>query len=321
MTYVRYQFTNIDPRFPEGKELIYHVTSRVAMDQPLLGEEARDEFLKQMKIGAKFSNIRILAYVIMPNHFHLLLAVPVPPVVALAEKEFFQRLRPLLTRDALADLRSEWKTASQKKRRALQQPYLDRMHSLAEFMKNLVQRITRFINRELGRRGTLWQTRFRSALIEQGLATRAVAAYLHVNPVRAGLVEAPGEYRWSSFEKTRKADRALAMQASIIILNKRDPVPTAAVKSLESALAEMKVKMNEEELALAEAVSETIRHFTDGLMVGSADFIERLFEAHRDQFHRDRQTGARNPIGPLKKLKGKIQAFRGLQRGIYERKS
>ena len=320
MPSARYQFTNLDPRFPEAEELIHHVTSRVAMDQALLNEEARDEFLRQLKVGAKFSGIRILAYVIMPNHFHLLLAVPVASVESLSEREFFSRVGPLLTKEALADLRAEWKTASQKERQALQQPYLDRMHSLSEMMRNLVQRLTRFINRELGRRGTLWQGRYRSSLIEQGLATRAVAAYLHVNPVRAGLVESPADYQWSSFEKARKADRALAITASIISLKKRERVPAAAVQALESALADMKVRMNDDELALAEAVSETIRHFTDGLIVGSAEFIERIFEAHRNQFHPNRETGARRPIGPLKLLKGKIQAFRGLQRGHYVRK-
>lgn len=321
MSKIRFNFENMDPTFPEGKELIYHVTSRISMAQPLITEDARDEFVRQLKMGAKFSGVKPLSFVILPDHFHLLVAVSAQDKALLEEPEFFRRVGPMLNRQALSDLRAEWKGASAKKRAALQQPFLYRMNSLPEFMKNLVQRITRYINRIHGNRGTLWQRRYRCAIIEQGFTAKAVTAYLHTNPVRAGFVDDPADYDWSSFSKARKADRALAMQASLFALRDRKPVPTRAVKSLEAALADLKPKLTQEDLDLAKAVSQTIRHFTDGFIVGSKDFVNRIFEAERDHFSERRTTGARRPLGPLKILKGKIQSVRGLQRGLYERKS
>ena len=315
----RFSTENLDPAFPEGRELIHHLTSQIVMNQPLITEEARDEFVRQMKVGSKFCGVKILAYVIMPDHFHLLIAVPAPQATSLDEKEFFRRVGPTLSRSALAELRADWKSASAKMKLEIQRPFQDRMNSLPKFMKNLVHRITTFINRERGRRGSLWQSRFRSAIIEEGFTARAVSAYFHANPVRAGLVTDPGDYRWSSFTKARKADRALAMQASLVSLKKRDPLPRLAVKSLEAAIAELNPKFNDEDLALAQALSETVRHFTDGSIVGSADFVNRIFEANRDFFSEGRETGARVPMGPLKVLKGKIQSVRALQRGVFER--
>lgn len=50
-------------------------------------------------------------------------------------------------------------------------------------------------------------------------------------------------------------------------------------------------------------------------------FVQRMTRfINCEQFHPNRASGARKPIGPLKLLKGKIQAYRGLQRGHYERK-
>jgi len=65
--------------------------------------------------------------------------------------------------------------------------------------KGMLQRFTCWFNREHGRCGTLWESRFRSVIVEDGLAARTMAAYIDLNPVRAGMVEDPADYRWSSY--------------------------------------------------------------------------------------------------------------------------
>ena len=77
--------------------------------------------------------------------------------------------------------------------------YSYRMHSLSEFFKGMLQRFTCWFNREHGRRGVLWESRFRSVIVEDGLAARTMAAYIDLNPVRAGMVNDPADYRWSSY--------------------------------------------------------------------------------------------------------------------------
>ena len=77
--------------------------------------------------------------------------------------------------------------------------FTKRMHNLSEFMKTLLQRFTRWFNRTHNRTGTLWEDRFKSVIVEGGTAARTMAAYIDLNPVRAGMVEDPADYRWSSY--------------------------------------------------------------------------------------------------------------------------
>ena len=74
-----------------------------------------------------------------------------------------------------------------------------RMHDLSEFMKSLLERFTKWFNRMHSRTGTLWEDRFRSVIVESGVAARTMAAYIDLNPVRAGIVQDPADYRWSSY--------------------------------------------------------------------------------------------------------------------------
>jgi len=74
-----------------------------------------------------------------------------------------------------------------------------RMHDLSEFMKSLLERFTKWFNRMHTRTGTLWEDRFRSVIVESGIAARTMAAYIDLNPVRAGMVQDPADYRWSSY--------------------------------------------------------------------------------------------------------------------------
>lgn len=74
-----------------------------------------------------------------------------------------------------------------------------RMHDLSEFMKGLLIRFTRWFNRMHSRTGTLWEERFKSVIVESGVAARTMAAYIDLNPVRAGMVRDPADYRWSSY--------------------------------------------------------------------------------------------------------------------------
>ena len=57
-------------------------------------------------------------------------------------------------------------------------------------MKLLKQRFTQWFNRQRGRKGTLWEERFKSVLVEgTGEVLATMAAYIDLNPVRAGIVK------------------------------------------------------------------------------------------------------------------------------------
>jgi len=65
-------------------------------------------------------------------------------------------------------------------------------------MRNLGQRYVQYFNRCHYRTGTLWEGRFRSCVAESSRYVLACYRYIEMNPVRAGMVAAPQDYRWSS---------------------------------------------------------------------------------------------------------------------------
>lgn len=66
-------------------------------------------------------------------------------------------------------------------------------------MKHLGQRYVQYINKTYRRSGTLWEGRFRSSIVqERGYLLRCYR-YIELNPVRAGMVRHPRDYRWSSY--------------------------------------------------------------------------------------------------------------------------
>lgn len=75
----------------------------------------------------------------------------------------------------------------------------DRAESPGALMKALGQRYVQYVNRAYRRSGTLWEGRFRSCLIQEENYLLACQRYIELNPVRAGMVAHPGEYRWSSY--------------------------------------------------------------------------------------------------------------------------
>ena len=66
-------------------------------------------------------------------------------------------------------------------------------------MKHLGQQYVQYVNRTKGRTGTLWEGRFRSSIVDSYRYLLSCYRYIEMNPVRAGLVAHPRDYRWSSY--------------------------------------------------------------------------------------------------------------------------
>ena len=194
--------------------VLYHAISRV-VNRGLVFEKAEKEhFRKLMRMMEAFSGCRVLAYCVMGNHFHLLLEVPPRPETGLDAASldlelFAERLAGIYKPGEVAEVLMTLKKAieatdgSEASRERVTHeiagPYLMRMHDLSEFMNGLLKRFTRWFNRQHQRTGTLWEERFRSVIVEAGVPARAVAAYIDLNPVRAGIVKEPADYRWSGY--------------------------------------------------------------------------------------------------------------------------
>lgn len=70
--------------------------------------------------------------------------------------------------------------------------------SASTLMQRLGQRYVQYFNRRHARTGTLWEGRFRSCPVQDDRYFLVCHRYIELNPVRARMVDAPAEYRWSS---------------------------------------------------------------------------------------------------------------------------
>jgi hypothetical protein len=191
-----------------AKTVFYHCISRVVDRKRVFGTLEKEKFRTFMRMQENFTGCRVVAYCLMGNHIHLLVEVPPLPEGGLSDEALLERLRAIYGEAQVAEVAAELTEARQKVRDGLaheslaariHERFTYRMHDLSEFMKTLMQRFTKWFNRTHERSGNLWEDVFKSVIVEDGVAARTIAAYIDLNPVRAGMVQDPAEYRWSSY--------------------------------------------------------------------------------------------------------------------------
>lgn len=78
--------------------------------------------------------------------------------------------------------------------------------SISRIMQNLAFRYTRYINKKYNRVGHLFQGRFKSIIVDGNRYFKELIRYIHLNPLRANLVNLPEKYVWSSHRAYLKLD-------------------------------------------------------------------------------------------------------------------
>jgi len=73
--------------------------------------------------------------------------------------------------------------------------------AIAQLMQSVGRRYVRYVNERRGRSGTLWEARYKASLVTTESYLMACHRYIELNPLRAGIVEDPARYRWSSFHR------------------------------------------------------------------------------------------------------------------------
>ena len=171
-----------------------------------------------------FSGCRVLSYCVISNHFHLLLEVPPMADGGLSDGELLQRLGGLYSEAEVAGVAAELAEARKvsigeddaagvARVAAIHARFTYRMHDLSEFMKGLLIRFTRWFNRMHSRSGTLWEERFKSVIVESGVASRTMAAYIDLKGVcercvctGAGAIQCQAQ-RWSTVDAGQRQRR------------------------------------------------------------------------------------------------------------------
>lgn len=291
-----------------GTAGVYHCVSRIVGGQLLLGDLEKEKLTEILLRVATFCGVEVITYCMMSNHFHVL--VRVPPPGELADQDLLERLADFYGRHGV--LWTLAREALEKRGRIdadLRQQVLARLGDVSVFMKEFKQRFSRWYNRRHGRFGTLWAERFTSVLVEDSSqALRTVAAYIDLNPVRAGLASDPKDYRFCGYAAALAGDRSLRRGLlSCLEANDWDRAAAdyrlllfvtggATVQPGRQAVERESIRTELArggQLSVGEILRLRIRHFTDGVALGSKDFVNGVFARYRDRFGPRRRDGAR----------------------------
>jgi REP element-mobilizing transposase RayT len=212
----------------------------------------------------------------MGNHFHLLVTMQPEDEISDEEvKESFQRRygdEYTLMPGQIPFYRQKWT-------------------SLSEYVKEIKQTFTRVYNKKRGRKGTFWAERFKSVIVEKGETLINCLAYIDLNPVRAGLVDKPEDYGWSSlgyrFRSSRK-DGFLSWNLGLKEYYVKTPKERLRLYR-EFVYARGGIDTGKGKILDAVPLPESVerfiqrtRFFTDAGIIGSKEFVHQGFELFRD---------------------------------------
>lgn len=293
----------------------YHVMSRVIEHRFIFGDEEKGYLSDLMRRLETFSDCKVMTYVFMDNHFHILLHVPERREID--DDEVKRRAATLYGEEQYAAMEKKWELWIEKGREDQVKAQLDgfrvRMYDLSEFMKTFKQRVTIKYNSEHDRHGEgpLWQARFKSTLIdEQQYTQRHVAAYIDLNPIRAGIVADPKDYRWCGYaEAVKKGGQALEGISNLfsdnnltekeVLAQYRQHLYCAGVEKVNELGEVTKAGFDRQaiekvleaggELSTDQLLHCKVECFSSGLVLGSKSFVESIIVEHRHQFSALRQ--------------------------------
>jgi hypothetical protein len=262
----------------------------------------------------------------MSNHFHVLVEVPRRPETLPGPDEILEELKRLSGHQFPAAVRQRFEAFQASQDEAGLARYLAtfhaRMYDVSAFMKLVKQRFTQGFNGRHGRKGTLWEDRFKSVLVEgAGEAVATMAAYIDLNPVRAGIVKDPKDYRWSGYGEAMAGGKRAKLGLQAVATALHHGRQEAVGRSLEGYRQYLYLEGDERRESVgsdgrlgrgalsAEAVAEVlrargklpvteylrcrVRYFCDGAVFGGREFVEGIFRSYRERFSSKRRSGAR----------------------------
>ena len=319
---------------PEKGAACYHVMSRTVNGEFLFGATEKEAFRRMMWRMAQFSGVEIFTYVVMDNHFHILLKIPEREkwLLRFEDKEgeesgagegrLLTHLSTVYSKAFLKQLRNELKSLRERGMEEavvkILQRFKDRFCDVSLFTKELKERFSRWFNKQNGRRGTLWMDRFKSVLVEGEVALATMAAYIDLNPVRAGITDDPMFYEFSGYGDaaggSKRARRGLCKALNLpqdswesrglpryrLFLFDEGLSVEPESKSLGKGKskgrrrgikkeARIKVVERKGEATPAQALRKRVVSFSNGVAVGSENFVRRIAERYQDEF--DRKKG------------------------------
>jgi len=270
-----------------GEQAVYHVMSRTALDGFPFGDAEKEYLVSLINRLRRVYFSEILGFCCMGNHFHLLTRML--PEADFTDKEIKKKYEICYGKDRdfaegqIPFFRAKWS-------------------SLSEFVKEIKLGFSRYYNRRHNRRGFFWGDRFKSVIVENGQTLINCLAYIDLNPVRAGIVEKPEEYRWNSIGyhvQTNNKDGFLSFDFGLKEFNVLDADERlrlyrkflyekgASSKEKECQIAEKtigKERSKDFKINPVDRFKYRTRYFSDSGIIGTKEFVAQNYQRFKHHF-------------------------------------
>lgn len=215
---------------------LYHVTARGNERKSIFFTKTDfNKFLHYISEAQKKLGIKILCYVLMSNHYHLILETP--------------------------------------------------GGNLCKAMHYINGSYTRYINAKRNRSGHLFQGRYKAILVDKDNYLLELSRYIHLNPVRAGIVEKPEEYPHSSYkEYITNNENRLAMHEQVLELI-----------SNQKSIAKEKYK-GFVEAAIGNDPDNPFENVYGGIMLGDTRFIKDILHRIKTDLMQKKEISYTNAL-------------------------
>jgi hypothetical protein len=141
--------------------------------------------------------------------------------------------------------------------------------NLSQIMQHINGAYTTYFNVKRKRAGHLFQGRYKAIVVDADEYAKELSRYIHLNPVRAGIVDRPDQYRWSSYVHytgSRKSPEWLERDFVLSYFGRRI---SAAQKEYRSFVGSL----------VGEEYESPLQDVAHSLFLGSRDFVEEIKES------------------------------------------
>ena len=154
------------------------------------------------------------------------------------------------------------------------------MGNLSQIMRHINGAYTTYFNVKRKRFGHLFQGRYKAILVEADEYATELSRYIHLNPVRAGIVAKPEEYEWSSYR------HLIGMTETPVWLTKRFVLGYFGGNSARDKYREF---VND---AINQEDESPFKNVIASTILGRPDFVREMAQQHLGDKQTDRNMPA-----------------------------
>jgi len=161
--------------------------------------------------------------------------------------------------------------------------------NLSQIMRHINGAYTTYFNIKWKRVGHLFQGRYKAILVDADNYMLELSRYIHLNPVRAGIVARPEQYQWSSYKSYIGQNKVSDWQTTDFILGYFSVIPPANSKQEYQKFVED---------MLDKEYSSPLRVTTASTILGSEEFVQKVSNKYLRAKDTDRNIPALKVLTP-----------------------